>query len=109
MHYKPTQGFLYVPSKPKPTLKGATEINFDYYFSARYFEENVLLDVTTKIISHYDKVYTRISNHLINRGEVKTCVKECILTHLLRMGVSRKRADHILKDFRLSPRKIQFQ
>ncbi|MDT0677351.1 hypothetical protein [Autumnicola musiva] len=109
MQYKPTKGFLYVPSRPKPSLKGATKIDFDYCFSARYFEENVLLDVTTKIIAEYDQVYTRISNHLIKRGEVKTCIKECILTHLLRMGISRKRANFLLQDFNLSPRKIQFQ
>jgi hypothetical protein len=109
MLYKPTTGFLYVPQSPKPIFKGASEIHFDYYFSARYLEEEIILDVTTKIFSEYDNVFTRISSHKINRGEVKTCIKECLLTHLLRMGVSRKRANFLLKEFNLSFRKLQVQ
>ncbi|MDT0687321.1 hypothetical protein [Autumnicola psychrophila] len=109
MLYKPTTGFLYLPQSPKPIFKGANEIHFDYYFSARYFEENIILDVTTKIFSEYDHVFTRISSHCIKRGEVKTCVKECLLTHFLRMGVSRKRANFLLKNFSLSFRKLEVQ
>ena len=109
MLYKPTTGFLYVPHSPKPVFKGASEIHFDYYFSARYLGETIILEVTTKIFSEYDHVFTRMSSHRIKRGEVKTCIKECLLTHFLRMGVSRKRAQSLLKDFNLSFRKLQVQ
>ncbi len=107
MKFSPSEGFLYLPDSPQTLPAGLAAWRYDYYFSLENLNSGFSLEVTTRIIFAFEKIFTRKSVHLVKLGEIQLCIKECLLSHLLKTGISRTKAHLVLKDFRLDPQKKQ--
>lgn len=107
MRFSPANGYLYLPETPEILPAGLAAWRYDYYFSLENTDSGFDLEVTTRIIFAFEKIFTCKSVHQVELGEIHLCIKECLLSHFLKLGISRSKANLVLKDFRLDPQKKQ--
>ncbi|TVZ25863.1 hypothetical protein JM83_0802 [Gillisia sp. Hel_I_86] len=99
MKYRPINGFHYDPKNQKPKLKETPNVKYHYSYTVVNNNDIIIMEVITTIQAESGIRFNRKSMHLLKPNEIKPCIKECLLTHLLSIGVPGRYSTSLLANF----------
>lgn len=83
-------------------------VKFDYYFMGKGMgKTGVNLFIETLIIDSFENRFTRRTEHILQRKEVKDCVRWRIEDQLISVGVDMVQIRGLLRDFEVDVKKVK--